>query len=98
MGEDDGDRRVAAGLGALAFGLAFSLALLVMAFFVGLALVRCFLGGGAALLLARLLRLEARVLWIGGSTLSKPQVACYVTLRTMKRWQWEGSTFVGYAE
>jgi hypothetical protein len=92
-GEDDADR-VGARSGALAFGLAFGLALLAAAFFVGLGPEFCFLGGGAASLSARLLRLEARVSRVGADIFFKYQVACYVTLKAIECWQWEGSTSV----
>jgi hypothetical protein len=92
-GEDDADL-VGARSGALAFALAFGLALLAAAFFAGLGLGRCFLGGSAASLSARLLRLEARVTRVGASIFSKYQVACYVTLKAVECWQWEGSTSV----
>lgn len=96
-GEDDADL-VGARAGALAFGVAFAvafgLALLAAAFFAGLRLDCCFLRGGAASLSARLLRLAARVTRVGGSIFSKYQVACYVTLKAMECWQWEGSTSV----
>ena len=68
-GEDDADR-VGARSGALAFDLVFALALSVAAFFAGLALGRCFLGGDAASLSARRLRLEARVSRVGVSIFS----------------------------
>jgi hypothetical protein len=81
-GEDDADR-VGARSGALAFALAFGLALLAAAFFAGLGLEFGFLGGGAALLSARLLRLEARVSRVGADIFFKYQVACCVTLKAI---------------